>query len=485
MKAGSCLSKSTSYPCRRVTGVYCLCAFSEGIFVVDEGGVELGEKILGKEMDEWIRNYPLLEKVNDYRPVTWLNDGQTEEKMDIEQVSMADMEEARDRWKRFSPYLIKKYPEMEKMDGKIESPLLRIDAFRREELHDDLKNGEEMYLKCDHLLPIAGSIKARGGIYEVFKYAEQIALDQKLISHSDSYEQFSSDRFKDCFKNYTIGVGSTGNLALSIGIAGADLGFQVHVYMSKDAREWKKELLKQHGVEVQEFTGDFSKAIEVGRKETQDKENSYFIDDENSKDLFMGYSVAALELKKQLEEEGINISEKHPLFVYLPCGVGGSPGGIAFGLKMIFGSNVHCFYAEPTHSPSVLIGLMTGLKEKISVQDFGLDNKTSADGLAVGRPSSFASSISMKTVSGIYTEEDNTFQRMGYKLWQLEKEFIEPSAAAGLTGPKAVKKSGYRNKKNIVNGEATHIAWSTGGSLVPKEERFELYKIEKENDIDV
>src|SRR5690606_9098600 len=158
------------------------------------------------------------------------------------------------------------------------------------------------------------------------------------------------------------------------------------------------------------------------------------------KPLFLGYSVAAFRLKEQLEQANVQIDEEHPLIVYLPCGVGGAPGGITFGLKQVFGDAAHCFFVEPTHSPAVLIGLGTGEKEKVSVQDFGIDNRTEGDGLAVGRPSSFASSISEHLVSGVYTIEDDDLFKWLALLSDSEGIFIEPSAAAGLKGPTELMK---------------------------------------------
>jgi D-serine dehydratase len=431
-----------------------------------------------QDIDKWVEAFPLLKNIISLKPVLWLNPShQKIANISSLPVNEHDMREAQKLWYRFATFLTKAFPETQKTHGIIESPLKEIDHLKTllNEIHPSKIKGK-LFLKCDNELPVAGSIKARGGFYEVLHYAEQLALENHLIKEGDNYEIFASDRLKLFFSQYSIGVGSTGNLGLSIGIMSAQLGFQVSVYMSADAKEWKKNLLRSKGATVVEFSGDFGEAIQAGRRTTIGNPKGYFVDDENSKYLYLGYSVAAFEIKKQLEEQSIKIDAEHPLFVYSPCGVGGSPGGIAFGLRQVFGEEVHCFFVEPTHSPSVLIGLLTNKMEKVSVHDFGIDNRTEADGLAVGRPSAFATPISKLLISGDYTIEDNELFKLLYLLDKSEGICLEPSATAGLAGPALIEDSDYLQNNQIKPENITHIAWATGGALVPKRDYDSFYK---------
>ena len=434
------------------------------------------------DIAKWCEKVPILEDVIQYKETFWLNPEIAESRSILPSLPLGkeDIDEAEARLKRFRPYIAATFPETSADNGLIESPLLPIPAMQRKlsAISGVLLRGN-MMLKCDNQLPVSGSVKARGGIYEVLKYAEEIAIRNRCLMQDDNYIRLAEKEIRKLFSGYRIAVGSTGNLGLSIGIMGARLGFEVFVHMSSDAREWKKRLLKEVGVKVIEYDGDYSKAVAGGRLQAEKDPQCHFVDDENSRDLFLGYAVAARRVIKQLETAAIPVNKHHPLFVYLPCGVGGGPGGIAFGLKQLFGDDVHCFFAEPTHSPCMLLGLCTGLHDKVSVSDFNLDNITAADGLAVGRPSGLVGSLMAKLIDGVYSVDDDQLFRYLALLADNEGIRMEPSALAGIPGPlRILGNPGYQKLHDLKGtlDRATHIAWGTGGSMVPPAEMEEYYQ---------
>ncbi|MBR3459533.1 MAG: D-serine ammonia-lyase [Clostridia bacterium] len=376
--------------------------------------------------------------------------------------TIADIEDAEKRLLRFSPLIIALFPETCESSGIIESPLTEIAGLKS-------TPGIEgrLFIKRDSDLPIAGSVKARGGIYEVLKHTEDVLwecgkgelLDFENVKDRDG----RITEIKEALKGRRMQVGSTGNLGMSIGIMSAALGYETTVHMSADAKAWKKALLREKGVRVMEYEGDYSLAVANGRRLSDADKMSYFVDDENSETLFLGYATAALRLKKQLDEMGICVDREHPINLYLPCGVGGAPGGICFGVKTVFGDAARCFFAEPVQAPCMLAALATG--NIVSVTELGLTGLTQADGLAVGTASKLVADAMNELLDGEYTVDDSRLPYYQNLLYNREEIFIEPSSAASLGFMKYIG-NGIPDSKST-----THIAWATGGRLVPNEER--------------
>ena len=393
------------------------------------------------------------------KPVFWRNPDLAENP--AFSFSDADIAEAEARLRRFAPWLAERFPETAAAGGLIESPLTPIPEMA-EPLgrKDGFQLNGKLLLKRDDRLPVSGSVKARGGIYAVLKHTEELLFEAGLLTVGADYRCLSDEKILRFLGGKKLAVGSTGNLGLSIGIMGAALGYRTSVYISREAREWKKQLLREKGVRVVESEQDYAAAVAAGRAESEADPDSYFIDDERSEDLFLGYATAAARLKRQLDSLAITPAADHPLNVYLPCGVGGGPGGITFGLKRIFGNAVRCWFAEPTQAPCMLLALATGKGDAVCAADFGLNGITAADGLAVTRASKLVWREMREALDGCFTVRDEDL--FAY-LKMLDRHCgirIEPSACAGFAG--------LQHTADL--GDAVHIVWATGGGMVPPEE---------------
>lgn len=393
--------------------------------------------------------------------------------------SRKDIEAAEARWQRCAPLLQMLFPELESSGGIIESPLVEVTSLAAKLL----PGGGRLLLKADHDLPVAGSIKARGGLYAVLCYAERLALENGILRDAnDDYRKLAGPEARALFSGYTLTTASTGNLGLSIGIGGTALGFNTAVHMSVEAREWKKERLRKRGVQVIEHASDYTAACVVASREAETNPRMHYIDDENSVELFLGYSCAVPRMKRQLEELSVTVDADHPLFLHLPCGVGGGPGGIAFAARMEYGDFAHSFFVEPLEAPCMLLGMLTGRHSEISIYSIGLGLKTDADGLAVSTPSRFIGQLMEPLLSGCCTMADEMMYRYLLDLHTDEGIEVEPSATAGFGVIPLLLQSergrAWQKSQNLdaaAMRNATHIVWSTGGSFVPPEQH-ETYR---------
>lgn len=184
------------------------------------------------ELQTFIDTIPAVADAAALKETFWLNDRKLPEaEQNITEVNPSQIKDASDRLIRFAPYLKKVFPELEETNGIIESELRGIPSmqkFLNTTYGADIEG--TLMLKMDSDLPVSGSVKARGGIYEVLKHAEDLALESGMLKVTDDYSILAEPEFVDFFGKHTVQVGSTGNLGMSIGIMSAKLGFRVIVH---------------------------------------------------------------------------------------------------------------------------------------------------------------------------------------------------------------------------------------------------------------
>jgi len=409
-----------------------------------------------------------LDRVESRQTALWINSAKLVRSADWYAEQHASVEDAKSRFARFAPVIARLFPETLVSNGFIRSQLVPVEN----DISSDCGLAERLFVKGDHDLPIVGSIKARGGFHAVLSIAEQIALSEGLLIEGN-YQSLAEEAARVVFSRYRISVGSTGNLGLSIGTIASTLGFSVIVHMSTEAKHWKRRMLRDRGATVVEHEGDYEQALIAARTTSAQDPSCFFIDDEDSTSLLYGYAVAAEELESQLKAIDVEVDEDHPLIVYIPCGVGGAPTGIALGLHLIFGRNVHCFFAEPIESPCFTLQMLSDIGSRPSIYDHGLSGVTAADGLAVTRASLLAADIARTVVAGTYTVAETTMLQHLY-LAASERLRLEPSAAAGMSGPTTLMERAREQTSSdglpFRFDKSTHVVWTTGGRLIPDEE---------------
>ena len=105
-------------------------------------------------------------------------------------ISLDDTKAAVARLARFAGLLAQGFPELAATGGVVESPLLPAAALQPAL---DMSEGQgRLFIKADHSLPVAGSIKARGGMHEVLEFAEGLALKHGLVQPGGDYRALAT-----------------------------------------------------------------------------------------------------------------------------------------------------------------------------------------------------------------------------------------------------------------------------------------------------
>ncbi len=377
---------------------------------------------------------------------------------DAAPISLEDVTEAQARFTRFEPVLRALFP-ADGWDGQIRSELIDY----------PVSIAPNLLVKCDHALPMAGSVKARGGVYELLCYVEDLALQRGLLTPGQSLETLLSPASLAVLGTCRVVVASTGNLGFAIGRVARALGLQAQIHMSHDAKTWKKDRLKAIGASVVEHDCDYTGAVARARHAAE-AEGAYFIDDEDSRRLFVGYAAAAAELAGQLAARKLEIGAGSPLIVYLPCGVGGAPGGITAGLKQIFGQHVLAVFVEPIASACVFAALAVGGGAPVSVYDFGLNNDTIADGLAVPSASPLVLQAIGRNIDAVVAVTDQAMVQWVRRAWAEAGLRVEPSGVSGFAA--LAPFLDQARAAGLIKDETrpVHVVWTTGGSMLPQAE---------------
>lgn len=367
----------------------------------------------------------------------------------------AEVDAARSRLDRFRPVLASIFGGG--WDGRIASELLRFEQ-------------ADLLVKGDHALPMTGSVKARGGVYELLCHIERRWTAAGLVELDSDLTVLNGEAARAVLAQSPVVVASTGNLGYSIGLVARAFGMPVAVHMSHDAKAWKKDRLREVGAQVIEHLCDYTATVARARAGAA-ADGAYFIDDERSRDLFTGYSVAGGELAAQLEAHDVRPTAERPLTVYLPCGVGGAPSGIAAGLRLIYGEALRAVFVEPVASACMLVSLATG-GEPRSIYEFGLDNDTIADGLAVAMASQLALDSAGADIDAVVAVTDAQMRIWARRASEQAGLRLEASAASAL----AARAWLVEACDDLFSDSIAHVAWATGGSRLPEQEFEALIK---------
>ena len=247
--------------------------------------------------------------------------------------------------------------------------------------------------------------------------------------------------------------------------------FESVVYMSIDAKPWKKARLRKRGVRVIEHDGDYAQAVAAGRAQARDQPRSHFVDDEGSLMLFLGYAASARHLAAQLADAGRRVDATHPLFVHLPCGSAAHRAASRMASRHCSASTCIASLPNPSRRRACWSSWPPAREARVRLRR---GPTTGPRPTAVAQASHLVSPLMASLLSGVFTVSDAQLYAQLLAVQRATGVELEPSAAAAVSGPGWLTASpagrDYVHRYAIDLRRSTHVIWATGGSLVPPEE---------------
>ncbi|MCL1888911.1 MAG: D-serine ammonia-lyase [Desulfovibrionaceae bacterium] len=435
------------------------------------------EVLHGRQWKEWLAFFPQIGSLAAGKPVLWNNNHgmAAGSALSGSGFTPQDVEDASLRLRRFTPFLGKVFPDMDQDRAFTASPLRESPAIL-ETLTSlyHLPACANILFKLDNQLPFSGSVKDRGGVYEVLKLAESLAIYAEKLKWTDDYSRLVEPEMREFYSQFGLSIISGSSLGLAAGLAGKALGFRAMAHISASTERWKKEALRAGGIELTEHQSGYEEMLKSAYETAQKDAHCFLISEPaSSRDMLLGYAIAGFELKEQLAAQGIEVNAAHPLYVYLPCSSGLEASGLCLGLKFAFLNDVRCFLAEPVYAPVVSLGLGTGLFDHVSTREIGLDGKSIACAMAYDRPSKLTCQVLRNILDGCVTVDDKVLLRLLALLRKYEQIKVEPAAVAGLAAYIVVGYSGQGRRFE----HGTHVVWFNSGGLMPEEAIQEYFQV--------
>ena len=249
------------------------------------------------------------------------------------------------------------FPSLIHAQGIIESPLLDAD---RLQLRMSPRGGPvgRWLIKADHALPVAGSVKARGGVYEVLLHAESVARRHGLMNVTGRRRDARASSGARALRATSCGGCVHRKSWIECRCDGGRPGISDHRAHVVGCQGLEKNAPAVGGVckwwNMRATSRRPLRRVADRRRICQMRTSSTT---RNRRISFGDIALRALRLQRQLASRGIRVDARHPLFVYLPCGVGGAPGGVTFGLRHLyrgqralffFGAGGRTLHADPS-----------------------------------------------------------------------------------------------------------------------------------------